>query len=102
MRDHRTLALLLLLAARPLPGQDLQRLENHADSLLLAWRGARAVAEIVDSLERIRAGAGRDTIAVGALRIVTNTSPLPVHEAAALAWPVIDSVYGIDAQSVVQ
>ena len=36
----------------------------------------------------------RDTIAVGALRIVTDPSPLPVRAAAERAWPVLDSLYG--------
>jgi hypothetical protein len=31
---------------------------------------------------------------VGALRIIANRSPLPLREAAAHAWPVIDSLYG--------
>ncbi len=70
------------------------RLRVRADSLTRAWRQADALADLVDSLERERAGEGRDTIAVGALRIVTNPSPLPVRQAAARAWPVIDSMYG--------
>jgi hypothetical protein len=70
------------------------RLRSRADSLARAWREAGALADLVDSLERARAGEGRDTIAVGALRIVTNPSPLPVRQAAARAWPVIDSLYG--------
>jgi len=70
------------------------RLRTRADSLVREWRQARALADLIDSLERARAGEGRDTIAVGALRIVTNPSPLPVRAAAARAWPVIDSLYG--------
>jgi hypothetical protein len=70
------------------------RLRGRADSLAQAWRQADALADLVDSLERERAGEGRDTIAVGALRIVTNASPLPVRQAAARAWPIIDSMYG--------
>lgn len=72
----------------------VERLRTRADSLAREWRQAGALADLVDSLERERAGAGRDTIAVGALRIVTNPSPLPVRQAAARAWPVIDSLYG--------
>jgi hypothetical protein len=70
------------------------RLRTRADSLLREWRQADGIADLVDSLERERASAGRDTIAVGALRIVVNPSPLPLREAAARAWPVIDSLYG--------
>jgi len=78
------------------PAQDtlVARLRARADSLAREWRQAGALADLVDSLERQRAGEGRDTIAVGALRIVTNPSPLPVRQAAARAWPVIDSLFG--------
>ena len=78
------------------------RLRARADSLARAWREAGALADLVDSLERARAGEGRDTIAVGALRIVTNRSPLPVRQAAARAWPVIDSLYGTLAADLVR
>ena len=83
-------------SASSAPAQDttVARLRARADSLARAWREAGALADLVDSLERARAGEGRDTIAVGALRIVTNPSPLPVRQAAARAWPVIDSLYG--------
>ena len=78
------------------PAQDtlVTRLKARADSLVREWRQASTFADLVDSLERARAGEGRDTIAVGALRIVTNPSPLPVRSAAARAWPAIDSLYG--------
>jgi hypothetical protein len=78
------------------PAQDtlVTRLRTRADSLVREWRQASTFADLVDSLERARAGEGRDTIAVGALRIVTNPSPLPVRQAAARAWPAIDSLYG--------
>lgn len=86
------------------PAQDtaVARLRARADSLARAWRDAGALADMVDSLERVRAGEGRDTIAVGALRIVTNPSPLPVRQAAARAWPVIDSLYGTVAADLMQ
>ncbi|HEY3279963.1 MAG TPA: hypothetical protein VGJ83_05575 [Gemmatimonadales bacterium] len=89
--------LALALGAVPsLGAQDanLTHLRWRADSLLGEWRQANAIADLVDSLERERAGSGRDTIAVGALRIVTNPSPLRVREAAARAWPLLDSLYG--------
>jgi hypothetical protein len=73
------------------------RLRTRADSLLGSWRQAQGLADVADSLERERATAGRDTIAVGALRIIANPSPLPLREAAARAWPVIDSLYGPEA-----
>jgi len=100
----RTRWLLPFLACtRALYGQDqsdLPRLKARADSLAREWRRANAVANAIDSLERTRALAGRDTIRVGALTIVTNPSPLPLREAAGRAWPVIDSVYGDDARQL--
>ncbi len=96
--------LLLLLLAPALSAQDsvLAKLQRRADSLAGEWRHANAIADLADSLEHERAVAGRDTIAVGALRIVANPSPLPLRESAARAWPVIDSFYGTAAQDVAQ
>jgi hypothetical protein len=90
----------LLACTRALYGQDLPRLEARADSLAREWRRANAVADALDSLERTRALAGRDTIRVGALTIITNPSPLPLREAASRAWHLIDSVYGDDARQL--
>ena len=102
---YRPACVLALLTAglwRPVAGQaaDLIRLRARADSLSRAWTRANAIADLADSLERERAFAGRDTIAVGALRIVTNPSPLPVRAAAKLAWPTLDSLYGNAAQEL--
>ncbi len=98
------LAFAAALVASPLHGQDslMQRLRNRADSLLSSWREAQRLADVADSLERVRATAGSDTIAVGALRIIANPSPLPLREAAARAWPAIDSLYGSAAADLVQ
>ncbi|HEY7377119.1 MAG TPA: hypothetical protein VH542_00390 [Steroidobacteraceae bacterium] len=85
-----------LLLAGPVHCQDslTARLQTRADSLLQSWREAQRLADVADSLERVRATAGFDTIAVGALRIIVNPSPLPVREAARRAWPMIDGLYG--------
>ena len=82
--------------ASPLQSQDsvIARLRRHADSLLSAWGDAQRFAALADSFEQVRATAGSDTIAVGGLRIIVNPSPLPWRQAAELAWPVIDSLYG--------
>jgi hypothetical protein len=90
------LAFAATLLASPLRAQDsvMLRLRNRADSLLNTWREAQRLADVADSLERVRATAGSDTIAVGALRIIANPSPLPLREAAERAWPAIDSLYG--------
>ena len=100
----RLLGVLLTVSvlASPLHSQDslMARLRRQADSLLDAWRGAQRLAALADSLEQVRATAGADTIAVGGLRIIANPSPLPLREAAARAWPVIDSLYGSAAEDL--
>jgi len=94
----RTLGLLFAtsLLATPLHSQDslMARLRRQSDSLLSTWRQAELLADVADSLERVRAMAGSDTIAVRGLRIIVNPSPLPIREAAERAWPVIDSLFG--------
>ncbi len=99
-----SLLALALAGVRTLSAQDttLTRLRHRADSLAREWRQANAIADLVDNLERERAGAGKDTISVGALRIVANPSPLPLREAATRAWPVIDSLYGSEALRLAQ
>ncbi len=98
------LLLVVIGCSSPLSAQDstLGRLRHRADSLAREWRQANAVADLVDSLERERATSWKDTISVGALRIVANPSPLPLREAAARAWPVLDSLYGSEAQHLAQ
>jgi hypothetical protein len=90
------------LLTSPLQSQDslMGRLRRQADSLLRTWRETRLLADVADSLERVRATAGSDTIAVGGLRIIANPSPLPLREAAERAWPVIDSLYGSAAEDL--
>ena len=91
---------LLGLATTALAAQDttLTKLRYRAESLAAEWRRADLLARLADSMERERATGGRDTIAVGALRIIANRSPLPLREAAARAWIVVDSMYGPAAQ----
>src|SRR3989441_8856541 len=93
---------LLAASVRTLAGQEVPRLQARADSLAREWRRANALADMVDSLNHARAAGGTDTISVGALRIVTNPSPARLREAAARAWPVIDSLYGSEAQQLAQ
>lgn len=103
-RAGRMLMVLLVAGSSALSAQDsaLVRLRHRADSLAREWRQANAIADLVDSLERERATSGRDTISVGALRIVANPSPLPLREAAGRAWPLLDSLYGSQAQLLAQ
>ena len=90
------------LLASPVRSQDslMVRLRRQADSLLGTWREAQLLADVADSLERVRATAGSDTIAVSGLRIIVNPSPLPWREAAERAWPAIDSLYGSAAEDL--
>jgi len=92
------------LLASPLRSQDslMARLRRQADSLLVTWREAQRLVDVADSLEQVRATAGSDTIAVGGLRIIVNPSRLPWRQAAELAWPVIDSLYGSAAEDLLQ
>jgi len=93
---------LLGLTRAGLVAQDttVTTLRHRADSLAAEWRRADVLARLADSMERERAIGGRDTIAVGALRIIVNRSPLPLREAAARAWVVVDSLYGPAAQQL--
>src|SRR5438309_1064763 len=82
LRLRKLLLLVVLACPSPLGAQDstLVRLRHRADSLAREWRQADAVADLVDSLERERATSWKDTIRVGALRILANPSPLPLRE----------------------
>jgi hypothetical protein len=102
-RTHAAVVFLWMLVPRAWAQDTVAtRVRSHADSLLRAWREAQAIANLADSLERERATAGRDTIAVGQLRIIANRSPLPLREAAERAWPAIDSLYGNAAADLVE
>ena len=100
MSSGLLLGVMSAVLASHLSGQDTTaaRLRRRADSLAAEWRRADALAAVVDSFERERAAVGRDTIVAGELRIVANPSPLPLAEAAARAWPVLDSLYGTSAR----
>ncbi|MGH7568458.1 MAG: hypothetical protein ACREL9_05740 [Gemmatimonadales bacterium] len=78
------------------------RLRIRADSVAIAWRRANALADALDSLALLRSPVARDTIRAGALWIIADASPLPLREAAARAWQVLDSLYGDEAQSLVR
>lgn len=100
----RLLVLVALLSgAAPFPpllsAQELVRLRARADSLAIAWRRANALADALDSLA-LRSPVARDTIRAGALWIVADSSSLPLREAAARAWQVLDSLYGDEAQTL--
>lgn len=111
MCSHRMLVALLLAGPVPLAGQsvaDIQRgqdaevvrLERSRDSLLVLWREARNLEALQDSLTHVASVGRLDTLDVGAIRIVSNRSRLPLREAAEAYWPVFDSVYGVEAQRV--
>ncbi|HEX9704182.1 MAG TPA: hypothetical protein VGA20_02910 [Gemmatimonadales bacterium] len=112
MFEGRRLLVAFWVASTPLlRGQSLERgpassdtlaeptrLRMRADSLLREWRRANTVADVVDSIDRARAWAASETMSVGSLRIVANPSPLPLHDAAARVWRVLDSLYGDEAR----
>lgn len=91
----------LALLAAPLVGQ-VPVLEAKADSLLREWREAKQFADLQDSLRNVRERDGRDTIRVGALVYLVNRSPLPLAQAAAIAWPQVERFYGPAAQAFAQ
>lgn len=93
-------AVVLTLCA-PLSGQ-IPKLRARADSLLAEWQQAKQFADLQDSLRLGRERGGRDTIRVGALVFLVNRSPLPLREAAAIAWPQIERFYGPAAQAFAQ
>lgn len=87
----------LLLVATPLAAQErgeLERLQRKADSLARLWAEADALATLADSLAQAPVVPPTDTLRVGGLLLITNHTPLPLRDAAALAWPAIDSLYG--------
>jgi len=90
----RKLAAIACLLPVGLAGQSPAVLQSRADSLLREWREASVFADVQDSLQAAARFIGRDTIRVEQLTIIVNPSPLPVKEAAAKAWPVIDQFYG--------
>jgi hypothetical protein len=96
------LALAAALVTAPAAAQTVTALRARADSLTREWRQANALADLQDSLRLVSTRAGRDTIRVGTLTILSNPSPLPVAEAAARAWPVIDRLYGAAARSLTE
>lgn len=106
MFDRSLLVLVPLLAWTwaGVMGQDttVTTLRHRADSLAAEWHRADVLARLADSMERERAIGGRDTIAVGSLRIIANRSPLPLREAATRAWVVVDSLYGPAAQQLAE
>src|SRR5258708_23948808 len=93
-------AVILTLCA-PLAGQ-IPKLRARADSLLVEWQQAKQFADLQDSLRLARERGGRDTIRVGALVYLVNRSPLPLAQAAAIAWPQIERFYGPPSHAFAQ
>jgi hypothetical protein len=93
-------AVVLTLCA-PLAGQ-IPKLRARADSQLVEWQRAKQFADLQDSLRLGRERGGRDTIRAGALTYLVNRSPLPLAQAAAIAWPQVERFYGPAAQAFAQ
>ena len=99
-RSRRRLVWAAVFLAPPLAGQETAALQARADSLLREWRQANVFAAVQDSLRAAEGVAGRDTVRVGALTVLVNPSPLPVAQAAARAWPVLERFYGPAARAL--
>jgi hypothetical protein len=92
---------MVLTLCAPLAGQ-IRQLRARADSLLVEWQLAKQFADLQDSLRLGRERGGRDTVRAGALTYLVNRSPLPLAEAAAIAWPQVERFYGPAAQAFAQ
>ncbi len=103
MCDRRPVALgmVLLFGVAPVSAQ-IPALQRKADSLLTEWRQAKAFADLQDSLRAAGERGDRDTIRAGVLVYLVNRSPLPLAQAAAIAWPQIERFYGPAAQAFAQ
>lgn len=97
-RRAAALGAVLLLAGAPLRAQ-IPALQARADTLLAEWRQAKAFADLQDSLRVASERGGRDTVRAGALTYLVNRSPLPLAQAAAIAWPQVERFYGPAAQA---
>lgn len=83
---------------RPTPRTE--QLEARADTLLRQWRAATQLAAVAGPYVATRPPGSAVTVAIGALRVVTNPSPLPVRAAAIRVWATIDSTYGTAASAL--
>lgn len=97
-RPRLMLAAILLVCSPSLAAQ-IPALQRKADSLLAEWQQARRFADLQDSLRLERERAGRDTVRAGALTYLVNRSPLPLAQAAAIAWRQVERFYGPAAQA---
>ena len=94
---ERTAGQALLLATCVVSGawgQDLPTLRRRADSLAIAWREARMLADLQDSLKRNAPPPNMERVQAGALTVLADPSDLPLERAARDAWTRIDAFYG--------
>src|SRR5688572_11909290 len=81
-------------------GQDLDVLRHRADSIATLWRDAQLLVTIQDSLRRTTLPAAMERVTAGSLVVLADPSRLPLHEATADAWDLLDRFYGDAAQSL--
>lgn len=105
-------SLLVLTASLPLTAQRadpdsalrarIASLTARADTLAGRWRALQVVAVAVHGAGHDELPDRLDTLSIGALRIVTNPSPLPVRQAMGPAWAILDSLFGsaLDASAL--
>lgn len=102
MSDHRyaLTAIIALCLARGASGQAPDRLQFRADSLASAWREAQLLVAIQDSLRRTTLPAAMERAEAGSLVVLADPSRLPLKEATADAWRMLDDFYGDAARTV--
>lgn len=74
--------------------EQIRLLTQKRDSLGLLWQDAQALVALQDSLEHVASFGRLDTVAVGAIRIITNGLQDELRVAAERYWPSLDSLYG--------
>ncbi len=97
-------ALAAQTAADRLQRQDqaIAELTRRRDSLGQLYEAAQALVQLQDSLAHAASVGRLDTIAVGALRIITNGDQGEWRTAAEQYWPTVDSLYGDAAGALAQ
>src|SRR6185436_15529109 len=97
-------SLLLLIAGqcvvRSASGQGFNALQHRADSLAIVWRDAQLLVTIQDSLRRTTLPAAMERAEAGSLVVLADPSRLPLKEATADAWQLLDGFYGDAARTI--
>lgn len=101
MSNHQLIRMIALFAVcmvRGAWGQDVGALRRRADSIAALWRDARLIVTIQDSLRRTTLPATMERAEAGALVVIADPSRLPLRDATADAWRILDDFYGTAAR----